>query len=52
MSNKERILITLVKAGNSYAFERLYYIYSKKLYNFAFNITKNKEDSNGTKDRQ
>jgi RNA polymerase sigma-70 factor (ECF subfamily) len=47
MSNKERILITLVKAGNSYAFERLYYSYNKKLYNFAFNITKNKEDAEG-----
>lgn len=34
-----------MKAGNSFAFERLYSKYSKKLYNFAFNISKSKEDS-------
>jgi len=45
MSAKEEILVSLMKAGNSFAFEKLYFKYSKKLYNFAFNILKSKEDS-------
>ena len=36
-----------MKAGNSYAFEKLYFSYSKKMYNFAFNILKCKEDAEG-----
>jgi RNA polymerase sigma-70 factor (ECF subfamily) len=47
MSGEEKILISLMKAGNSYAFEKLYFSYSKKLYNFAFNILKCKEDAEG-----
>lgn len=45
MSKEEKIYISLLKAGNSFAFERLYFKYSKKLYNFAFNFLKNKEDA-------
>ncbi len=47
MSGKEKILVSLMKAGNSFAFEKLYFKYSKKLYNFTFSILKNKEDSEG-----
>lgn len=47
MSGEEKILISLMKAGNSYAFEKLYFSYSKRLYNFAFNILKCKEDAEG-----
>ena len=47
MSKEEKILVYLMKAGNSFAFEKLYFNYSKKLYNFAFNILKSKEDAEG-----
>jgi RNA polymerase sigma-70 factor (ECF subfamily) len=47
MTGKEKILVSLMKAGNSFAFEKLYNVYGKKLYNFAFNIIKNKEDAEG-----
>jgi len=47
MSGEEKILVSLMKAGNSFAFEKLYFSYSKKLYNFAFNILKCKEDAEG-----
>jgi RNA polymerase sigma-70 factor (ECF subfamily) len=47
MSKEEKILVSLMKAGNSYAFEKLYSLYSKKLYNFAYNILKSKEDAEG-----
>jgi len=47
MSQEEKMLISLMKAGNSFAFEKLYFCYSKKLYNFAFNILKCKEDAEG-----
>jgi len=47
MSKEENILVSLLKAGNSFAFEKLYFRYSKKLYNFAFNILKSKEDAEG-----
>jgi len=47
MSKEEKIYVSLMKAGNSFAFERMYFKYSKKLYNFAFNILKNKEDAEG-----
>jgi RNA polymerase sigma-70 factor (ECF subfamily) len=47
MSKEEKILVSLMKAGNSFAFEKLYFSYSKKLYNFAFNILKSKEDAEG-----
>lgn len=36
-----------MKAGNTYAFEKLYFKYSKKLYNFAFGLLKNREDAEG-----
>jgi len=35
----------MMKAGNSYAFEKLYFRYCKKLYNFVFSICKNREDT-------
>jgi len=47
MSKEEKIYVSLIKAGNSFAFEKLYFKYSKKLYNFAFNILKSKEDAEG-----
>jgi len=47
MSKEQKILVSLLKAGNSCAFEKLYFRYSKKLYNFAFNILKSKEDAEG-----
>jgi len=47
MSDEEKLLVTLMKAGNSYAFEKLYFTYCRKLYNFIFSICKNKEDSEG-----
>jgi RNA polymerase sigma-70 factor (ECF subfamily) len=47
MSDVEKILVSLMKAGNSFAFEKLYFSYSKKLYNFAFNILKSREDAEG-----
>ena len=47
MLNEEKILVSLLKTGNSFAFEKLYFSYSKKLYNFAFNILRNKEDAEG-----
>jgi RNA polymerase sigma-70 factor (ECF subfamily) len=47
MSGREKILVPLMIAGNSFAFEKLYFKYSKKLYNFAFNIIKNREDAEG-----
>jgi RNA polymerase sigma-70 factor (ECF subfamily) len=47
MLKEEKILVSLMKAGNSFAFEKLYFSYSKKLYNFAFNILKSKEDAEG-----
>ena len=47
MLQEEKILVSLMKAGNSFAFEKLYFSYSKKLYNFAFNILKSKEDAEG-----
>ena len=47
MSDEEKLLVSLVKAGNSYAFEKLYFKYCKKLYNFAFSICKNREDAEG-----
>lgn len=37
----------MMKAGNSYAFEKLYFRYCKKLYNFVFSICKNREDTEG-----
>ncbi len=37
----------MMKAGNSYAFEKLYFKYCKKLYNFVFSICKNREDTEG-----
>ena len=47
MSDEEKLLVSLMKAGNSYAFEKLYFRYCKKLYNFIFSICKNKEDAEG-----
>ena len=47
MPEKEKILVSLMKAGNSFAFEKLYFGYSKKLYNFALNILNSKEDAEG-----
>lgn len=47
MSDKDKLLISLLKGGNSFAFEKLYYKYSKKLYNFSYNICKNQEDAEG-----
>jgi len=35
----------MMKAGNSYAFEKLYFRYCKKLYNFVFSLCKNREDT-------
>lgn len=47
MSDEEKLLVSMMKASNSYAFEKLYFRYCKKLYNFIFSICKNKEDSEG-----
>ena len=47
MSDEEKLLVSMMKAGNSYAFKKLYFRYCKKLYNFAFNICRNKEDAEG-----
>ncbi len=37
----------MMKAGNSYAFEKLYFRYCKKLFSFVFSICKNKEEAEG-----
>ena len=47
MADEEKLLVSMMKAGNSFAFEKLYYRYCKKLYNFVFSIIKNKEDAEG-----
>lgn len=47
MSDEEKILVSMMKAGNSYAFEKLYFRYCKKLYNFVFGICRNREDAEG-----
>jgi RNA polymerase sigma-70 factor (ECF subfamily) len=48
MADEEKLLVSMMRAGNGYAFEKLYYKYCKKLYNFVFSIIKNKEDAEGT----
>lgn len=47
MSDEEKLFVSMMKAGNSYAFEKLYFKYCKKLYNFVFSICKNREDTEG-----
>ena len=47
MFDEEKLLVSMMKAGNSYAFEKLYFKYCKKLYNFIFSICKNREDTEG-----
>jgi RNA polymerase sigma-70 factor (ECF subfamily) len=47
MPDEEKLLVSMMKAGNSYAFEKLYFRYCKKLYNFIFSICKNREDADG-----
>jgi RNA polymerase sigma-70 factor (ECF subfamily) len=47
MPDREKLLVRLMKAGNSYAFEQLYFSYSKKLYNFALSVLRCREDAEG-----
>ena len=47
MSDEDKLLVSMMKAGNSYAFEKLYFRYCKKLYNFVFGICRNREDAEG-----
>ena len=47
MEDKEKLLVSLMKSGNSHAFDKLYYRYSGKLYNFSISICKNREDAEG-----
>jgi len=47
MSEEEKILVKLMKAGNSFAFEKLYFHYSKKLFNFTLGILRSREDAEG-----
>lgn len=45
MAEKEKIVLSLLKEGNTYAFNKLYTIYSARLFNFALGICKNHEEA-------